>query len=138
MKEDEHIYAHLQRVDVIKNALEGLGELVDTKIVVQKILRTLLVRFNPKVDALEYSSNLSNLSKDEFHGVIMAYEMRIEEEDDTYHLETTFATSKKTSKDKHTLKVETCSCKEEENEEDEEEFSVLHVKNENKYGEIQR
>ena len=49
----------------------------------------------------------------------MAYEMRIEEEDDTYHLETTLATSKKTSKDKHTPKEKTCSCEEE----DEEEFS---------------
>ena len=52
----------------------------------------------------------------------MAYGMRIEEKEDTYHLETTFVTSKKTSKDTHTPKAKTCSCKEEEKEEDEEEF----------------
>ena len=34
MKEDENIDAYLQRVDEIKNALEGMGELVDMKIVV--------------------------------------------------------------------------------------------------------
>ena len=123
MKEDENIDAYLQRVDEIKNALECLGEPVDLNIVVRKILRTMLERFNPKVYVLEYSSNLAHISKYEFHGVLMAYEMRIEEEDDTSHLETTFAASKKTSKDKHTLKVKNCSYKEEENEEDEEEFS---------------
>ena len=49
--------------------------------------------------------------------------MRIEEEDDTSHLETIFVASKKTSKDKHTPKGKTCICKEDEKEEDEEEFS---------------
>ena len=78
MKEDENIDAYLQRVDEIKKALEGLGEPVDTKIVVRKILRTLSARFNPKVSVLEYSWNLTNLSKDEFHGVLTAYKMRIE------------------------------------------------------------
>ena len=40
--------------------------------------------------------------------------MRIEEENDTSHLETTFTTSKKTSKDNHTPKEKNYSCKEEE------------------------
>ena len=53
----------------------------------------------------------------------MAYEMRIEEEDGTSHLETTFAASKKNSKDKQTSKGKTCNCKDEEKEEDEEEYS---------------
>eukprot|EP00253_Pinus_taeda_P023332 PITA_23332 len=94
MKEDENIAAYFQHVDETTNTLEGLGELVDTKIVVQKILRTLPTRFNPK----------------------------IEEEDGTSHIETAFATFKKTSKNKKTLKAKTCSCKDEEKEEDEEEF----------------
>lgn len=46
--------------------------------------------------------------------------MRIEEEVDTSHLETTFSASKKNSKDKQTSKVKTCNCKDEEKEEDEE------------------
>ena len=72
----------------------------------------------------------------------MAYEMRIEEGDGTSHRETIFATSKKTSKEKHTLKAKTCSCKEEEKEEDEEEFLINNFptsrENENRYGENQR
>eukprot|EP00253_Pinus_taeda_P013415 PITA_13415 len=123
MREDEDIAAYFQHVDETTNTLEGLGEPVETKIVVQKILKTLPTRFNPKVSFLEDRLNLTNLSVDELHGILTAYEMRIEEEDGTSHLETTFAASKKNSKDKQTLKAKTCNCKDEENEEDEEEFS---------------
>ena len=48
----------------------------------------------------------------------MAYEMRIEEEDGTYHLEMAFSTSKKNSKDKQSPKAKTCNCKDEEKEEE--------------------
>eukprot|EP00253_Pinus_taeda_P002313 PITA_02313 len=106
-----------ERVDETKNTLEGLGELVETKIVVRKILRTLPTRFNPKVSILEDRSNLTNLSVDELHGILTTYEMRIEEEDDTSHLETTFVASKKNTKDKQTPKAKTCNCKDEDREE---------------------
>eukprot|EP00253_Pinus_taeda_P021838 PITA_21838 len=122
-REDEDIDAYFQCVDETTNTLEGLGEPVETKIVVRKILRTLPVRFNPKVSVLEDRSNLTNLSMYELQRILTAYETRIEVEDDTSHLETTFAASKKNSKDKQTSKVKTCNCKDEENEEDEEAFS---------------
>ena len=99
MREDEDIVAYFQRVDETKNTLEGLGEPVETKIVIQKILRTLPTRFNPKVFVLEDRSNLTNISIDELHGILTAYEMKIEEEDVTSHLETTFSASKKNSRD---------------------------------------
>eukprot|EP00253_Pinus_taeda_P001590 PITA_01590 len=59
---------------------------------------------------------------DETTNTLEAYEMRIEEEDGTSHLETTFSTSKKNSKDKHIEKGKPCSCKDEEKEEEEEEL----------------
>ena len=49
--------------------------------------------------------------------------MRIEEEDDTSHLETTFAASKQNGKDNITHEEKTCSYKDEEKEEQEEEHS---------------
>ena len=58
MKEDGNIAAYFQHVDEITNTLEGLGEPVDEKTIIRKILRTLLGRFNPKVSVLEYSANL--------------------------------------------------------------------------------
>jgi len=85
----------------------------------------LLGRFNPKVSVLEYSANLDKLNKEELHGVLIAYEMRLDEEEVTSHLETVFAASKKTNKDKQPSKEETytCTCKCEEKEDDEEGFS---------------
>ena len=125
MKEDDNIVAYFQHVGEITNTLEGLGELVDEKTIIWKILRTLPGRFNPKVSVLEYSSNLDKLSKEEIHGVLIAYEMRLDEEEGTLHLEIAFAASKKTNKDKQPLKAKTCTCtcKCEEKEVDEEGFS---------------
>ena len=53
MKEDYNIAAYFQYVDEITNTLEGLGELVEEKTIIWKILRTLPGRFNPKVSVLE-------------------------------------------------------------------------------------
>lgn len=84
--------------------------------------------------------NLTNLNIDELHGILTAYEMRIEKEDGKSHLETTFAASNKTSKDKETPKAKTCSCKDEEYEEEfsDKEFAYFTRKMRNKYGKIQR
>ena len=40
MKEDDNIAAYFQHVDEITDTLEGLGELVDEKTIIRKILRT--------------------------------------------------------------------------------------------------
>ena len=123
MKEDCNIAAHFQYVDEITNTLEGLGEPVDEKTIIRKILRTLPGRFNPKVSVLEYSANLDKLNKEELHGVLIAYEMRLDEEWGTSHLETAFVVSKKTNKDKQPSIKNTCTCKCEEKGDDEEGIS---------------
>lgn len=107
MKEDDKIYAYFQYINEITNTLEGLGEPVDEKTIIRKILRTLPGRFNRKVSILEYSANMAKLSKEELHGVFIAYEMRLDEEQDTFHRETMFVASKKTNKDKQLSKVGT-------------------------------
>eukprot|EP00253_Pinus_taeda_P030968 PITA_30968 len=81
MKEDDNIVASFQHVDEITNTLEGLGEPIDEKTITQKIVRMLPRRFNPKVLVLEYSENLAKLRKEELHGVLIAYEMRLDEEE---------------------------------------------------------
>ena len=86
MKEDCNIAAYFQYVDEITNTLEGLGDPVDEKNIIRKILRTLPRRFNPKVLVLEYSANLDKLSKEELHEVLIAYEMRLDEEKGTSNL----------------------------------------------------
>ena len=98
MKEDNNIAAYFQHVDEITNILEGLGEPGYEKTIIRKILRTLPGRFNPKVSVLEYNENLDKLSKEELHGVLITYEMRLDEEEGNSHLETTFIASNKTNK----------------------------------------
>jgi hypothetical protein len=78
MKEDENIASYFLRVDKKVNAIIGLGEEIEESLIVQKVLRSLPMRFNPKILALEERSDLNSISMDELHGIFTAYEMRIE------------------------------------------------------------
>ena len=49
MKEDEYIAAYLLRVDETVNEIIGLGEEIEESVIFQKILRSLPMRFNPKI-----------------------------------------------------------------------------------------
>jgi hypothetical protein len=80
MKEDEDITTYFLRVDEIVNAIIGLGEEIEESVIVQKVLRSLPMRFNPKISALEERSDLNSISMDELHGIFIAYEMRTEQE----------------------------------------------------------
>jgi hypothetical protein len=80
MKEDEDIASYFLRVDETVNAIIGLVEEIEESIIVQKVLRSLPMRFNPKISALEERSDLNSISMDELHGIFTAYEMRTEQE----------------------------------------------------------
>jgi hypothetical protein len=57
--------------------MKGLGENFEEPLLVQKILRYLLDKFNPKVFAIEELNDLKTLSIDQLLGTLTAYEMRI-------------------------------------------------------------
>ena len=76
MKEEENIAFYLLRVDEIVNAIKGLGGEIKEKEVVEKVLRTLPIRYNPKVSIVEDRDDLEILTVDELHGISIAYEMR--------------------------------------------------------------
>jgi hypothetical protein len=76
MKEDEDIIAYFLRVDEIVNAIIGLGEEIKESVIVQKVLRSLPMRFNPKISALEERLDLNSISMDELHRIFTAYEVR--------------------------------------------------------------
>jgi hypothetical protein len=77
MNEDETISNYFLRVEELVNAMKGLGEKFEESLLVQKILRSLLDKFNPKVSAIEELNNLKTLSIDQLLGTLTAYEMRI-------------------------------------------------------------
>ena len=63
--------------------MKGLGEKIDEAPLVQKILRSLLERFNLKVSAIEELSDLKTLHIDQLLGTLTAYEMRISKDKST-------------------------------------------------------
>ena len=75
MKEDENVAVYFLRFDETMNVIRGLGEEVDESIIVQKVLRSLPIRFDPKISTLEEITNL-----DELDGIFTTYEMRTEQE----------------------------------------------------------
>jgi hypothetical protein len=52
-KEYENIAAYFLRVDETMNAIIGLGEEIEESIIVQKVLRSLPIRFDHKISTLE-------------------------------------------------------------------------------------
>jgi hypothetical protein len=80
MKEDENIAAYFLRVDEIVNEIIGLGEEVDEYIIVQKVLISLLMRFDPKISTLEERENIDSIRMDDLHRIFTAFEMRTEQE----------------------------------------------------------
>jgi hypothetical protein len=99
MKEDEDITTYFLRFDETVNAIIGLGEEIEESIIVQKILRSLPMRFNPKISALEERSDLDSISMDELHGIFTSYEMRTEQENPDVK-EAAFKASKRSKKKK--------------------------------------
>ena len=99
MKEEENIVAYFLRVDETMNIIRGLGERIEESVIVQKILRSLSMRFYSKILAIEEISDLDTMIVYELHGTLIAYEMRTKQEDPSGK-EASFKASnqKKTSK----------------------------------------
>jgi hypothetical protein len=97
MKEDENIAAYFLRVDETVNAIIGLGEEIKESVIVQKVLRSLPMRFDPKISTLEEREDLDSISMDELHGIFTAYEMRTEQENPDIK-EASFKASKRSKK----------------------------------------
>ena len=81
------------------NAIIGSGEEIEEFVIVQKILRSLPMRFNPNISTLEERLDLNSISMDELHGIFTAYEMRIEQENPKVK-EASFKASKRSKKNK--------------------------------------
>jgi hypothetical protein len=77
MKEDETVGKYFLRVEELVNAMKALGEKIEEPSLVQKILRSLPDRFNPKVSSIEELNDLKTLEFDQLLGTLTAYEMRI-------------------------------------------------------------
>lgn len=77
MKEEENIFEYFERINELVNAIRGLGETVVDSEIVDKVIRTLPMAYNPKVSTLEDRENIIKLTLDELYGILIAYELRI-------------------------------------------------------------
>jgi hypothetical protein len=50
-----------------------LGEKIKESVIVQKVLGSLPVRFDPKISALEERADLDSIKMDELHGIFKEY-----------------------------------------------------------------
>jgi hypothetical protein len=98
MKEHETIGKYFLRVEELVNSMKGLGEKIEELILVKKILRSFLDKFNPKVFAIEELNDLKTLSTDQILGTLTAYEMIINK-DKSITRETSFKANKDTGSD---------------------------------------
>ena len=73
IKEEEDVSSYFLRVDEIVNSTTRIGATVQDKSFVQKIMRTLPTRFNPKVSILKEKRDMDDLTKDELYGILIAY-----------------------------------------------------------------
>jgi hypothetical protein len=96
MNEKEAIATYILRVDEVVNAIRGLGEEIDESLVVQKVLRSLLLKYDVKVSAIEEIRDLTKMTMDELHGSLIEYEMIKGTESDQPNNEATFKSIKKT------------------------------------------
>ena len=74
MKEDETVGKYFLRFEELVNAMKALGEEIEEPSLVQKILRSLLDRFNRKVSAIEELNDIKTLDFDQLLGTLTAYE----------------------------------------------------------------
>ena len=95
MKEEENICQYFERIDTIVNVVRGLGQNVSDDEIVDKVLRTFSMIYDPKVSTLEDREDISKLTLDELYGILIAYELRIGRENH-FEEETTFKVLKKT------------------------------------------
>jgi hypothetical protein len=73
MKEDETIWKYFLRIEELVNAMKALGEKIEEPSLVQKTLRSMLDRFNPKVSAIEELNDIKDLAFDQLLGMLTAY-----------------------------------------------------------------
>ena len=77
MKEEENISEYFERIDEILNAIQGIATKLEEIEIVEKVLGSLPMIYNPKISTLEDIEDLEKLTMEELYGILIAYEMRI-------------------------------------------------------------
>ncbi|XP_019427117.1 PREDICTED: uncharacterized protein LOC109335439 [Lupinus angustifolius] len=74
MEEQERVYEYFTRIRSLINLMRSCGEQISEQGIVEKILRTLLAKFDHVVVAIEESKDLEHFKIGELHGSLEAHE----------------------------------------------------------------
>ncbi|XP_020225009.1 uncharacterized protein LOC109806886 [Cajanus cajan] len=77
MESNETVVDYITRVQTMVNTMKGLGEKMAELQVIEKVLRTLPMKFDHIVVAIEESKNLEDMSLDELQGSLESHELRL-------------------------------------------------------------
>ena len=76
MHNDESIAHYFLRTDEIVNRMKNLGEEIKEVTLVEKVLRSLSTKFEPKVSSIEEKQDLQSSTMTQLHRIFTAFEMR--------------------------------------------------------------
>ncbi|MCI11496.1 retrovirus-related Pol polyprotein from transposon TNT 1-94 [Trifolium medium] len=79
MEDSETIYDFFTKVTKLVNQIKNSGEVITTKSVVAKILRSLAPKYDHLVVAIEQNKDLASMSKEELQGTLESHEQRMNE-----------------------------------------------------------
>jgi hypothetical protein len=75
MNKYEYIAVYFLRFDEVVKNIRGMGDELKEQVFVKKLLRSLSMRFDSNISALEERVDLAALTMDELHGTLTTYEM---------------------------------------------------------------
>lgn len=76
MHNDESINSYFLRIDDIFNYMKNPGEDIKEVTLVEKVLRSLSVKFESKVFSIEEKQDLQTINMTQLHGILTGFEMR--------------------------------------------------------------
>ena len=74
MKEGETVNAYFARVLSIANKMKAHGENLNETMITEKILRSMISKFNYMVCLIEESNNMTTMTIDELHSSFLVHE----------------------------------------------------------------
>ena len=77
MKENENLNDYFSRFMELINQMKSYGDSIDDDQIVEKVLISILVKFDPIVAVIENKKDLSTLSVQGFMGALKSYEQRL-------------------------------------------------------------
>ncbi|KAI5349261.1 hypothetical protein L3X38_002148 [Prunus dulcis] len=89
MKEGEKVDEYFARTLTITNKMKAHGERMEQNVIIEKILRSMTLKFNYVVCSIEESNDLSTMTIDELQSSLLVHEQRMQghkEEEHALHI----------------------------------------------------